>query len=133
MGKAAVRARKITRRQIEEADQVEIEDLIPVFLLNEDPPPLQGTLHLQAASEWVVDGDRTSGSVAFLGRPGFKCLYTRLSFYPEDEFNQELAVHDADRGRVFHDFRWVHQEATGQQLADLVKVMQRQVAALVGR
>ena len=134
MGRAAVR-QKITRRQIEEADQPPEEDLIPVFQLNEEPefPPPAVEPVVTVPAEWVVEGDRTSGSVSFLGRPAFRCLYTRLSAYQQDEFSQDLTVHDQERSRVFHDFYWIHREAEGRELDDLVKVMQRQVAALVGR
>ncbi len=81
--------------------------------------------------EWVVAGTRAAGAVRLKGPEGFSARFCPTADYDYDVASQEMAVHDAQHERIFHDFRWARREPPAATLKQLVERMQRTVTAVV--
>lgn len=86
----------------------------------------QVVVHL-GGSEWVVAGTKKAGEVMLRGRDGLYARYCEVADYDWDVASQEMAVHDAQRGRIFHDIRWARRQPADQELKAVVEQMQRAV------
>ena len=82
-------------------------------------------------SEWVVAGTKKAGEVMLRGREGLYARYCEVGDYDWDVASQEMAVHDAQRGRIFHDIRWARRQPADQELRSVVEQMQRAVQSAV--
>lgn len=84
--------------------------------------------------DWRVIGLRSKGRVLFSGKHPFTCRYAAMEGYEMDESSQEMAVHDAQRARIFTDFVWKRTEPPPKMMQELLAKLQRVgQAAVIGR